>query len=260
MDYLPRFLMSTRPPGDNVYEVLVVGEDAVGVLNKVTEVFSQSGVNFISSHGQVDEAAKLFANAFFCDLSKAKMGPDELRRKLASLPFVRDVKVAPMHGAMHEEFMFPMSTVFDGRVLMVGASAFGQVEGRLVEIFGSAGEVMAYEQGRAYSVATLADMEDYRKKVGATWDLGNIMSWIRAQGWAVAEITETPELYGVKLSSIPTLKGERVSAGLGRFLTGMMVGMLEYHAGQRLAADPTDYDPASNSYSFKVRKQAKRPQ
>lgn len=252
--------MSTRPLGDDIFEVLVSGADAVGVLNKITSVLSQGGVNFVSSHGQVDESKKHFVSAFYCEMGKAKVTPEALKKKLSELPFVKEVRVAPMKGMMHERFMFPLSTVHAGRVLVVGASAFSQVEGRLVEIFGSAGEVMAYEQGRAYSMATLAEMEEYRKKVGATWDLANITDWIRAQGWAGAEIAEVAEGYEVKLTSLPAPKAEGVGGGLSRFLTGMIVGMLEGLAGQRLAADATVYEKASDAYSFRVRKQPKRPQ
>ncbi|MDE1858226.1 MAG: hypothetical protein KGI26_04055 [Thaumarchaeota archaeon] len=252
--------MSTRPLGDDIFEVLVSGDDSVGVLSKIASVLSQNGVNFLSSHGQVDESKKHFVNAFICEMGKAKVTPAELKKKLSELPFVKDVRVAPMNGMMHERFMFPMSAVHSGRVLVVGANAFSQVEGRLVEIFGSAGEVMAYEQGRAYSMATLEEMDGYRKRVGASWDLANITDWIRAQGWARAEITEVPEGYEVKLTSLPAPKTESVSGGLSRFLTGMIVGMLEALAGQRLAADATIYEQASDTHSFKVRKQPKKPQ
>ena len=255
MDYFARFLMSTRPPGDDIYELLVTGVDSIGVLNKITAILAKGNVNFVSSHGQMDEAGKLFTNAFFCEMAKAKVTPDELKKELEALPFVKDVRLESMKGRMHEANMFPLSTFFAGRVLVLGAAAFSQIEARLVEIFGSAGEVMAYEQGRAYSLATLADMEGYRKKVGATWDVGNIADWVRAQGWAAAEITETAEGYHVKLSSVPTHKGDEESGGVSRFLTGMMVGMLETPAGQRLAAGPTVYDQATKSYSFKVIRQ-----
>ena len=257
MDYLPRFLLSTRPPGDDVYEVLVAGEDALGVLNKLTGVLSQNEINFSSSHGQVDEAGKTFVNVFFCNMAKAKLTPDELQMKLENLPFVKQVRIAPMKGLMYEEHMFPVSTMFAGRALVVGAAAFSQIEGRLVEIFGSAGEVMAYEQGRAYALATLADMEQYRMKVGAVWDLENIAAWVRAQGWASVRIREVPAGYMVNVYSVPAPMGQREMGGLSWFLTGMIVGMLEYLAGQRLAAEPTLYDPESDTHSFGVRKQAK---
>ena len=258
MDFLPRYLMSTRPPGDDVYELLVLGEDSIGVLNKITSVLSQSNVNFVSAHGQVDESGKRFTNAFFCEMAKAKVSPEELEKKLSALPFVREVKMTSMKGLMHERFMFPMSTAFAGRVLVVGATAFSQIEGRLVEIFGSAGEVMAYEQGRAYATSTLNDMDEYRKRVGAAWNIPNIELWIRAQGWAVAEIIESADEYEVRLTALPSPREQGTSGGMSRFLTGMIVGMLEYLAGQRLAADPTAYDAVTDSCSFKVRKPAKR--
>jgi predicted amino acid-binding ACT domain protein len=252
MGFLQRFMMSTRPPGDDIYEVLVAGEDSVGVLNKVTAVLSQNNVNFVSAHGQVDESGKTFVNAFFCEMAKAKVTPEELRKRLAALPFVKEVRVASLKGAMYESFMFPLSAVFAGRALMLGANAFSAIEERLVEIFGTAGEVMAYEQGMAYSVSTLSEMEGYREKVGAEWDLDNIVALLRAQGWAIAEIAEVPEGYEVKLTSLP---GEnRRAGGLSRFLTGMVVGMLEHLSGQRLAADPTTYEPSTKTHAFLVRK------
>ena len=127
-EYKPRFLMSTRPPGQDIYEVLVAGRDAVGVLNSITAVLKKNEVNFVSAHGQTDEPGTRFVNAFFCEMAKATCTPAKLRKELESLPFVDEVLVAQMGGAMYVRFMFAISMPYVGRALLVDASAFAMIE------------------------------------------------------------------------------------------------------------------------------------
>lgn len=257
MDYLPRFLMSTRPPGDDVYEVLVTGVDSVGVLNKLTGVLSESQVNFISTHGQVDEAGKTFINVFFCEMGRAKASPDELRKRLTALPFVREVRIASIKGVLHERFMFPNSMLSAGRALIVGSSAFKEMEDRLVEMFGSAGQVMTFEQGRAYASSTLRDLEKYRERVKAEWDIENIQGLIREQGWGVVTIRERNRTYEVTVESPPANGDGEASATPDRFLVGMIVGLLERHSGVTLQAEPVTPGPKPDAFVFKARQQGK---
>ena len=249
--FVSRFIMATVPPGDDVYELFVRGADVIGAVNKITGVLSDGGVNFTSSHGQMDEDGKTFANAFFCTMGGAKLSPEDLKRRVEKLPFVTEVRLEPMKGGMYEKFMFPLKAMFAGRVLSVGASAFADMEERLTEIFGSAGGTMAYEQGKAYAESTIADLGSYMEKVGARWDLGNIQDLFRAQGWGVVGITETATGYEVSVKHPPVGKKEE---GPGRFVVGMIIGMLEHYGQGHMAAEPVRKDAGTETFTFTVRK------
>lgn len=246
--------MSTRPPGDQIVELLVVGKDSVGALNKITSVMSDGKVNILSAHGQMDESREGFVHAFFCEFSEAKLTPDELVGRLRKLSFVTEVRLEPMKGLMFERFMFPVSSMSAGRVLSLGARAFVEMEDRLVEIFGTAGETMSYEQGKAYAESTMKALEKYRGSVGAEWDLRNIQDLFRAEGWGVAVVKEGPEGYEVSVKSPPS--GGRADApkGPGKFVVGMLVGMLGAHSRGHLAAGPVEYDAETDQHHFSVRK------
>ncbi len=246
--------MSTRPPGDEVYELLVSGKDSVGVLNKITSVISDCKVNFVSTHGQADESGETFINAFFCDFAGAKATTEELVGRLRKLPFVTEVLLEPMKGLMFERFMFPMSLMYADRALTLGARAFVEMEQRLVEIFGTAGETMSYEQGKAYAESTMESLDKYREKVGAKWDLPNIEGLFRAEGWGIATINEVPEGYEVSVKSPPTIGRAGAPEGPGKFVVGMIVGMLRAHSGGHLAAGPVERDPAAEECRFSVKK------
>lgn len=254
LDFLPRFLMSTRPPGEEVYEMVVSGVDSVGVLSKISGVVTEAGVNFVSAHGQVDEEKKRFVHAYFCEFAGGRTTPDKLVTLLKKLPFVSEVRLEPMRGVMFEKFMFPLSSMFAGRVLNLGARAFVEMEDRLVEIFGTAGETMAYEQGKAYAESTMEDLDGYRRQVGAEWDLPNIQGLFRAEGWGVAEVREAAEGYEVTVKSAPVSGREGAAGGPGKFVVGLLVGMLRAHSKGHLAAGPVGYDAEADAYTFSIRK------
>ena len=243
--------MATRPPGDDVYELFVRGTDVIGAVNKITGILSDKGVNFASLHGQLDEDGKTFVNVFFCAMGGAKLSPEDLKKKVEKLPFVTEVRLEPMKGGMYEKFMFPLKAMFAGRVLTVGASAFADMEDRLTEIFGSAGGTMAYEQGKAYAESTIADLRKYMERVDARWDLANIQDLFRAEGWGVVRITETGTGYEVSVKRPPVGKKEE---GPGRFVVGMIVGMLEHYGKGHMAAEPVRSDSAGEKFVFTVRK------
>lgn len=254
LDFLPRFVICTRPPGEGVYEVLVTGTDSVEVLHKISGVISDAGVNFVFAHGQVDETGKSFTHAFFCDMASVKVAPEELAKRLRTLPFVADVRLGPMKGMMFEKFMFPVSSIFADRVLNLRAGAFVAMQERLVEIFGTAGETMSYEQGKAYAQSTVEALEQYRQRVGAEWDIDNIQDMFRAEGWGVVTVTQSPDGYDVRVKSTPvTARGEGGS-GPGRFVVGLLVGMLGVHSKGHLAAGPLNHDAEADEYYFSVKK------
>lgn len=243
--------MFTRPPGDEVHELVVSGTDAVGVLNKITGILSKNNVNFVSNHGQVNEAGTAFTNAFFCDMSRAKVDMERLKRELMSLHFVKDVRSTPMKGMMFESYMFPMSSIFAGRVITVDAAAFADMEDRLKEMFGSAGEAMAYEQGKAYAEATVRDLRKYAELAGAKWDLANVQAFFRAEGWGVVTISETESGFGVRVKDAPQPRNA-VKKSLGGFNVGMVVGMLEELRGEPLKAGDIAADGEGDDFLFTV--------
>ncbi len=254
MGFLPRFVMCTRPPGEDVYEVLVTGVDAVGVLHKISGVISDAGVNFVFAHGQVDEARKNFTHAYFCELAGAKVAPEELAKRLRTLPFVSEVRLGPMKGMMFEKFMFPVASIFADRMLNLGAGAFVEMEERLVEIFGTAGETMSYEQGKAYAESTIKALEQYRQRVGAEWDIDNIQDLFRAEGWGVATVKQSPDGYDVRVKPASVSARADGGSGPGRFVVGLLVGMLLVHSKGHLAAGPLNHDAEADEYYFSIKK------
>lgn len=243
--------MSTRPPGEGVYELLVTGDDQIGVLNKITAILSKENVNFVSNHGQVDEAGTTFVNAFFCDMTHAKVSMDALKKELMSLPFVAEARSVPMKGLMFEGFMFPLKSLFASRVINVDAAGFAEMEDRLVDIFGTAGETMAFEQGKAYAESTVGDIDKYRVMAGAEWDLANVQDLFRAQGWGVVSIKKSRSEFAVRVKD-PPLRRKGDGKHLGKFLVGMVVGMLERLSEKSLAPSPPAYDPKAESFEFVV--------
>ncbi len=246
--------MSTRPPGVDVYELVVTGADSVGVLHKISGVVSDAGVNFVLTHGQMDEGGKEFVHAYYCEFAGAKVTPEELEKRLRKLPFVAEVRLTSMKGMMFEKFMFPVASVLADRMLTLGAGAFVEMEERLVEIFGTAGETMSYEQGKAYAESTMKALEQYRRSVGAEWDISNIEDLFRAEGWGVATVKESPEGYDVKVKSAPASPRTGSAKGPGKFVVGLLVGMLAAHSKGHLAAGPVEYDPKEDECRFSIKK------
>ena len=251
-EHTPRLLMSTRPPGRDIFEVLVTGKDAIGTLNGITEVLKKRNVNFVAAHGHTDESGTKFVNAFFCEMAGATCTPDELQKELEAFPFVDSVMVSQMGRAMFEKFMFPLAMLHAGRALLVDASAFAMVEGRLAQMFGTAGNTMAFEQGKAYAKQLVADSDAYRAKVGSGWDVENIEGCLRAQGWGLVSVEEKADGYEVSVKSPAVLQAGVHGDELGRFFIGIVVGLLEVRARAQLRVDAVRFDPETAAYTFAV--------
>ncbi len=254
---MPQFVMSTRPHGADVYEMVVTGADSVGVLHEISGVVSDAGVNFVLAHGQMDEGGRGFVHAYYCEFAGARVSPEELAERLRKLPFVAEVRMASMEGMMFEKFMFPMTSVSADRRLTLGAVAFAEMEDRLVEIFGTAGETMSYEQGKAYAESTVKALEQHRRSTGAEWDIYNIEDLFRAEGWGVATVKESPEGYDVRVKSAPAAPRAGSAKRPGKFVVGLLVGMLGAHSKGHLAAGPVEYDAKEDECRFSIKK-AKR--
>ncbi len=236
-----------------MYEVMVEGEDSLGALSEISRVVSEARANFMFAHGQMDAARKKFSYAYFCEFAGATVTPDELSTRLRGLSFVTDVRLASMKGMMFEKFMFPLRSASD-RILHLRADAFVEMENRLVEIFGAAGETMSYEQGKAYAQSVMKGLEDYRQEIGAAWDICNIQDLFRAEGWGVAEVTEVPDGYEVSVKSAPSHARAGAAKGPGKFVVGLLVGMLRMHSKGHLAAGQPAYDAMTDEYRFSIKK------
>ena len=237
-----------------MYEVMVEGEDSMGALNEISHVISEAGANFIFAHRQMDASRKKLAYAYFCEFAGATVAPDELAARLRRLSFVTDVRLESMKGMMFEKFMSPQSSASTDRILHLRADAFVEMEERLVEIFGMAGETMSFEQGKAYAESTMKALEQYRHSTGAEWDICNIEDLFRAEGWGVATVKESPEGYDVKVKSAPASHRTGPAKGPGKFVVGLLVGMLAAHSKGHLAAGPVEYDPKEDECRFSIKK------
>ena len=134
----------------------------------------------------------------------------------------------------------------------VDASAFAMVEGRLAQMFGTAGNTMAFEQGKAYAKQLVADSDAYRAKVGSGWDVENIEGCLRAQGWGLVSVEEKADGYEVSVKSPAVLQAGDHGDELGRFFIGIVVGLLEVRARAQLRVDAVRFDPETAAYTFAV--------
>ncbi len=222
--YFTRNLAVASMPGASVYEFLVVWNDDVRSLPVILEVFSRHNAKVVLAHSQLDEGENLMVGTFFCNLTEATQGADDIRKEVMGLSFVESVEFASTEHSLFDKFLFPVTVWGRERVLIIRLIPLLNIENRLRLELGSAGSAIMFREGESYAAETL---NQYRRVLGnATQEslMENVKDGLRATGWGIFEFKPTKEGYEVTVKDPALLEGMTEP---GRFLCGIIVGIIE---------------------------------
>ncbi len=250
--FVPGYLALSRPKGAKVYELMIAARDVVGATAKVTRIFSEFSVNIIASHSRTDWKTGDYIHLFFCDFAKAKVQIAGVAKELRKLKFMKEVRFVDVSNSIHEKFLFPILAGTGRRVIIIDASAFLSIERRMAEMLGSGGEVLLFEEGKAYVADSFRGSKLLAKELGAEWDLANAIDLFRASGWGLFRFRQSAEGYVITVKNPLSPDGAHVRS---RFLEGAAVGALEYFTGARYAVVGAEYDKTKDTLQIRASKQ-----
>jgi predicted amino acid-binding ACT domain protein len=183
--YFPRRIGVVTPRGEAIYEIVVVGEDKVGCLQTVLKILADRFVDLRDVSAYDSPGTASFVLNVFADLSRAEGTPENLRRELAKLPFVKTVAMGNVIGSPYSKFLFPVFITGEPRVLLFPAATLVATENRIIEMLGQEGRATMFEAGKSAGAHLSQELTRF-----LPWSKGSeLMSaasdQLRAFGWGI---------------------------------------------------------------------------
>jgi len=254
--YFPRNVGVSSPPGENVQEFLVVWNHELGSLAKILQVFSTHKAKVIVTHSQLDEATGTVVATCYCDMTRADLTVEGIRKEIKGLGFVQQVDSASANQSLFDKFLFPVTVWGRDRVIIIRLDPLLNIERRLAEELGSAGSAIMFREGESYATETLVQYRKALGNVSAQVLLENVVDGLRATGWGLFEFKESKDGYDVTVHEAPRFQGKTEPS---RFLCGIIAGILESVLSVRMKIVESTVDPKSGMVSVKLSKTPEKP-
>jgi hypothetical protein len=247
--YYPRVISLTpqgQPDNGSLYELLVTGTDGIGVLSKLTKILADHNVNIIPSGGYNSLKPGTFIWTTFADFS-GRSTPQQVVDDLKRLSFVGEAQAKKLDGMAFDLFLFPVYQMGRFRATIFGVKPLLAVERRLIEQFGSAGEVILFEEGKQYLIESIAQLGDAIPEGRRGVHLENILGWLRTTGWGIFEFDASNlERLGEISASIQDPPNAAVPRLIrSNFVNGVVSGVIEVVYGKKMRLDSQSYDSAN---------------
>lgn len=254
--YFPTNVPIIKPSGENVFEFLIEGRDEIGAFARVAGIFTGHRIDIRSiSAGPVKNAKvnyAVFEANIFCDVSKADCSIIQVTDELTKLPFITTVLSADMKNRLFDRFLFPTVLGDTIRVVLFRVTPLLQIERRMIERMGSAGEAIMFEEGKAYSNEAIKLYKEALPNAGPELLLENIKDGLRATGWGVFDIRRVPQ--GFEVSVFDPFILEESDYKENRFLYGVCAKILENLYGGEYVLSNSKLDTQNKKLIFRLTK------
>ena len=247
----PRNIGISAPGGESVYELFVLGRSRVGALKDISSLIALHKID-ITSNGryQVYPSGEFVLTAFL-DFKETRATPDMLVSEIRALPFIKRAEIARPHHSIFERYLFPVTIMDKHRVIVFRIEPLLQIEKRLEEFLGSAGETIMFEMGRSYG---LAIVEAYRKDMPLLEGeslIRRIAAGARVTGWGLFEFASFEnDKIDVTIFEPPTAVNPKV--GKSWFTYGLVAGLIEGAYGLKVGVMADSYDAESRTLRLKL--------
>lgn len=173
------------PRGEKMYEIVVVGDDEVGSFEKVIKVMSDRYVNLRDVSAYDSPGTGSFVMHVFADFSKAEGDPEDLKKAMAKLPFVKTVAMGGLSGFPYSRYLFPVFITGTPRVVILPAAILMDCEAKSLETFGELGKASMYEIGRTAGIRLSDDLRAFLPWSNPRDLLEGAADQLRALGWGI---------------------------------------------------------------------------
>ncbi len=252
--YYPNNLPLATPPGENIFEFLIVSKDEIGVVANITTIFANHRVNIQDFKSIFDPNSGTYVCILYADFSQADCIVEEALNQIKSLHFVRNIEAQKTEGRLFDSFLFPLLIRNKIRVLALRMDGLLKTERRLIQKMGSAGSSIIFEVGRNYGTDVMLAMQTDLGSSDKTSLLTNFELGLRATGWGICEINPIGNhSYQVDVEDPPIImEDERPEDG--KFFAGLIVGALEKLEGIELRVSSLKKDLSKNFLSLRIEK------
>jgi len=242
--YIPGTVSNIRPSDPNVSEFLVVWEDVeYGAYASILDVFAKHRVKIVLSQSFREEKSGSMVAILYGDTTEGDASSDEIKRELKSLKHVNDVDFISGRQTLFENFLFPQVSR-GNRWMLLRIRTLASIEESISRQLGTPGNALMFSEG----LATATEGQTYPGGVLATSSrdelLRNTCEGLRACGWGIFSIKVIPGGYEAKIEDPPVFEGAKQP---GRFLCGVVAGIIQNAHGTELKVDESWIDPRSGT-------------
>lgn len=254
--FYPRVVLATPQvkagPADRWFEFLTTGQDSVGGLARLTAIFARRNVNLVPSGGYYLLDRNSFVWNTFANFAHAKSTPERVAEELRREDFVSKVESVEVDVSSLDQFLFPVYLNNGYRGVILSAAPLLKVEQRLTEMLGTSGEVLMFEEGKAYAKESVEQFRHAIHGSGGAKLLNDVGSWLRTTGWGIFEFDLTQfvkeDIINVLVREplIPPDREKRMSS----FLNGLVAGVIEKAFEISVALTSSSYEETNRTLSL----------
>lgn len=249
--YFPRNLGVSAPPGDNVFEFLVVWNHELGSLAKIFEAFARHKAKVLLQYSQIQEGTNTVVGTYYCDVTQADEPVQSLQKAIKGLSFVRSVDIAIAGKSLFDKFLFPVTVWGSERVIIMRMDPLLNIEMRLKQELGSAGSAIMFREGESYATEVLAQYRKVLASASTETLFENVKDGLRATGWGLFEFKESKDGYEVTVRDAPNLAN---TSEPSRFLCGIIAGTLESVLSVKMKIVESSLEPKSGRVFVRLSK------
>ena len=253
MDSEPRFLgVSMLGGGKTIYLVAVKSKNVPGALGDIATRIGKAGLNILTASDCSLPEAEDSAVSFFLEPREGEHSEEEVRKAVATSPFVTDVNVRTSSSKlMVDDLGFPVMYFPSGRAVIFPQRGIVAMFRDVIRMFGTGGESILFRAG--YSVGTQGT-NDLAKAVGDE-DLQahteSFTSLFSALGWGRLEMVGGAEdLSSIRLRLEDGFESDGVKSSKPacHFTRGMVAGSAERIFGESVTCEEAMCEAAGDPY------------
>jgi len=239
-EYYVRFLSLSKPVGEDVFELLVVARDEIGVTSKITGEIARHKIDILSIDGANDPELNRTVFTIFCDLARADCSAEQIVDQLGKFAFVKTIDYFNAKGRLFDKYRFPIKTMNKHRAILMHADPLLRVERHLRRVLGIAGDTIMFEEGKTYAHQVWRQFKMALPKASPEETVQNIIDEFRASGWALFDFRKEHECFLVTIRNSPQLEDDGKLQSM--FVYGLATGVIESLTGLDLVVQDASYD------------------
>ena len=253
-EYYTRYFSLSKPLGEDIFELLFVTKDQLGVISKITAEIAGHDIDILSITGANDPDIGLFVLTLFCDFAKADCTAEDIANEVRNLPFATKVDFRDAKATLYDGYHFPIKVMNKYRAILLRGVPLLEMEKHLQKLLGSAGASIMFEEGKTYAHAVMPQLLSTLPHASHEKILQNIVDGLRATGWGLFQFQKEDDAYQVSVRHPPRSEGFE-----SMFFRGIAVGAAELTYDSNLAVRSVDYDEETDTLKLTLESIKKSP-
>jgi predicted hydrocarbon binding protein len=176
-------------PKRRFFHIVLTQQNRKGAIANLTTLLAENGVNLFSGILSSSPDTKSGTISFFVECKDKGMTSAKLKRIVQKSPFTIDAKVdASIDGLLFDRLTYPLvSSGGNSRLILFEDKWFSRMIERIREVFGTGGEVIAYEFGKELGRDTVREFKGVWHGKLLDGHFGQFLNIYSAFGWGIAK-------------------------------------------------------------------------